>query len=93
MLNEFVMARLFSIDIPFRNAHYTALVSVKERGHDIHCIVRYIDKGIKPLLQGEKLVFSLHEGLKEPRQLPDDLARNFVACTMEAITGYFNHRA
>lgn len=88
-----MMARIFSIDIPFRNTSYIALVSVTEKGHDLHCIVRYIDKGIRHILSGDKLVFSLQEGLKEPKNLPNELAQNLVECTTVAIADFFHHRA
>ena len=91
--NEIVMARVFSIDIPFRNASYIALVSVIEKGHDLHCTVRYIDKGLKYILSGDKLVFTLQQGLKDPQHLPNELAQSLVECTTIAIADYFHHRA
>ncbi|WP_132053021.1 hypothetical protein [Pseudocnuella soli] len=93
VVNEVVMARVFSIDIPFRDKMYIALVSVTERGHDLHCTVRYIDKGLKYILSGDKLVFTLQQGLKTPQHLPNELAQSLVECTTIAIADYFHHRA
>lgn len=79
------MARLFSITIPFKNKQYTALVSLKEQGHDLCCFVRYIDKQLRYILPGDQLIFSLQEGLKQPKHLPDELAESLVISTTNAI--------
>ena len=83
------MARLFSIDIPFYNQAYSALVSVQERGHDLCCQVRYVDKRLHSILPGDTLVFHLAEGLKQPGNLSNELAEELVRCTSDAISHYF----
>ena len=88
-----VMARIFSIDVPFQNKHYTALVSIKDQGSDIYCSVRYIDKGIKHILSGDQLVFSLQEGLKQPKSLPSELAESLFLCTTNALNNHLTNRA
>ncbi len=85
------MARLFSIEVPYENEHYSALVTLKEKGADICCVVRYIDKRVRHILSGDLLVFSLDQGLKEPKNLPTELAENFVNCTTNAISNYISH--
>jgi len=85
------MARLFTIDVPFQDKHYTALVSVVEKNHDLHCTVRYIDKALKYILPEDQLIFSLQEGLKQPKDLPGDLAQSLIVCTSEAISRHFSH--
>ena len=87
--NDFVMARLFSINIYFENKEYTALVSLREVNHDICCLVRYVDKNLRYILPGDVLEFSLAEGLKQPKELPDELARNLVLSTTDALSNYF----
>lgn len=87
------MARLFSLDVPFENRHYTALVSVDERGEDISCTVRYIDKKIRHILPGDQLVFCLKGGLKEPKHLPGELAQSLFQSTTSALTMRLNERA
>lgn len=69
----------------------TALVSVQERGHDIYCTVRYIEKHVKHVMPGDQLVFSLQEGLKQPRNLPDELAETLFLSTTAALTNHFAH--
>jgi hypothetical protein len=86
---EIVMARLFSININFENKEYFVLVNVKEVGHDICCLVRYIDKGLRHILPGDLLEFSLEEGLKQPRELPNELAQNLVMSTTSALSNHF----
>lgn len=87
------MARIFSIDVPFEHQHYTALVSIKEQGPDLCCMVRYIDKRIRHIIPGDRLVFCLSGGLKEPKQLPTELARNLFLCTTEALNHHLSDRA
>lgn len=82
------MARLFSIDIPFKNEHYPALVSVRDQGYDLSCQVRYVDKRLQYILPGDILIINLTEGLKQPINLPGDLAKELVRCTSEAISDY-----
>lgn len=80
------MSRLFSMDIYFKSEHYPALVSVREDGQDLSCIVRYIDKRLHYILPGDVLVFNLVEGMKQPQHLPNELAHELVACTSKAIS-------
>ncbi|OLY91725.1 hypothetical protein SAMN05444008_10318 [Cnuella takakiae] len=87
------MARLFSIDIPFENKHYTALVSVKEHGPDLYCTVRYIEKDLRHILSGDQLVISLKDGLKQPCHLPSELAHNLFQCTAQVLNQHLEHRA
>jgi hypothetical protein len=87
------MARLFSIDVPFENQHYTALVSVKEQGSELCCVVRYIDKRVKHILSGDQLVFCMGNGLKQPNNLPSELARNLFISTKKALSDHLGHRA
>ena len=83
------MARVFSIDIPFRHQAYHALVSLQEQGHDLCCQVRYVDKRLHAILPGDTLVFNLAEGLKQPGNLPNEMAEELVRCTSDAITHFF----
>lgn len=84
---------MFTIDVPFQNAVYPVLVSVKEQGTDFCCTVRYIHKKIKHILPGDQLVFCLQNGLKEPKNLPNELARNLFLCTSTALQNYFAQKA
>ncbi|HEX2535269.1 MAG TPA: hypothetical protein VHK69_16095 [Chitinophagaceae bacterium] len=84
------MARLFSIQFDFLRKQYTVLVSLRKEGHDLSCQVRYTDKELQRILPGDSLVFNLAEGLKQPKQLSDDLAVQLVNRTTDAISAYLN---
>ena len=84
------MARLFSIEIPFKNKFYCALVSIRECEENLNCQVRYIDKGLQEIIPGDILVFNFEEGLKQPCHISGELARELVRCTSEAISDHFN---
>jgi hypothetical protein len=82
------MARLFTISIPYKNHEYPALVTLRNQGPDISCLVRYADKQLCDILPGGVLIFSLAEGLKQPLNLSDQQAEELVNCTTEAIAHY-----
>jgi hypothetical protein len=84
------MARLFSININFENQDYTVLVSLREVNHDICCMVRYVDKSLRYILPGDVLEFSLEEGLKQPKALPDELAQKLVLSTTTALSHHLS---
>lgn len=84
----FVMARLFTIDIPFENNIHTALVTIRESGYDICCQVRYVDKSLRHIIPGDQVIFSLQEGLMEPKNLPNELAQNLVKCTSHVLAAF-----
>ncbi len=84
------MARIFSININFENQDFTVLVSLRETGNDIHCMVRYIDEGLQYIIPGDCIEFSFQEGLKLPAQLPTELARNLVKSTTTALADYYS---
>ena len=82
------MARLFTINFNFNKSTYSALVSLREQGTDLSCIVRYIDTNLQAVLQGEVLVFNLGEGLKQPAHIENGQAEELVLTTTQAITDY-----
>ena len=82
------MARLFSIAIPFNGHEHTALVSIREQGCDLVCLVQYLDATLQSVLLNENLVFGLLEGLKKPVQLPTRNAERLVQNTIAAISDY-----
>ena len=79
------MARLFSIAVPFDGSEHTALVSIRQQGCDLVCMVRYIDEAIHQVLHDDQLVFGLLEGLKQPAKLPDQHAEHLMQNTVAAI--------
>lgn len=86
------MARLFTVNFNFDDQKYTALVSLRQQGFDLSCMVRYVDKHMQHPLPGDVLVFSLTEGLKQPAVLPNSIAEDFVKSTTEAISRYLQQQ-
>lgn len=84
------MARIFSLSVPFKGKSHTALVSIRQQGCDLVCMVRYLDKELERVLSGDTLVFGLMDGLKQPRHLPNTLAENLVHNTTDAISEYLH---
>jgi hypothetical protein len=82
------MARLFSIDFEFKGKKYLALVSMRQQGTDLSCLVRYVNKELHHLLPGDCLMFNLQEGLKQPCHLPSELAQSLVRSTVNAISDH-----
>lgn len=80
------MARVFSINIEFQQQEYTALISMREQAHDLYYVVRYMDGDLHEILTSQQLIFSLHEGLIEPKKLPSEQAEDLLMCTINALT-------
>ena len=82
------MVRLVSIEIPIDNKEYKALLSVRICGPDLHCQVRYVDKGLRYILPGDILVFSSSECVKKPQALPSELAEKMKQGASRAVNDY-----
>jgi hypothetical protein len=82
------MTRLFSIAFDFEGGRYTAMVNMWQQAYDLHCRVNYTDKTLRSILPTSGFEFSLAEGLKQPKELPNELAKSLVASTTDAITNY-----
>jgi hypothetical protein len=79
------MVRIFTVNFLYKEKSYTALVSFRE-GYDLSFLVRYLDKDVNNLIPDGKIIVSLLEGLKSPKQLSQE-AEEFVYQTTEAISG------
>ena len=90
--NRTVMASLFTINITFKNRDYPALVSIHQQGNDLFCMVRYIDKDLQYILVGDCIIFSNKGYLKQPQDLPGELAENLVHCTTTVISEYLSSK-
>lgn len=87
------MARLFSINFSFQNTERLALVSIREKGADLYCQVRYLDKQLNNLLGGKQFVFSLPEGLLQPANAASsDVLQSLWYSTVEAIKSHLKER-
>ena len=87
-LNYIPMIRLFTLNIPFRSKEYLALVSLRQEADELHCLVRYIDRGLQHVLPGDVLTFNCSGELKLSGQLPDDLSKSLMQCTAMAVSAY-----
>jgi hypothetical protein len=56
--------------------------------NELQWVVRYLDQELYCILPGESFVFSLGEGVKQPKQLRTYLAESLVSSTTEAITNH-----
>jgi hypothetical protein len=80
------MVKLFTVNFLYQGKSYTALVSFRE-GYDLSFLVRYLDKDANKWIPDGKIIVSLLEGLKTPKQLSKE-AEEFVFQTTEAISGF-----
>ncbi|MFL5742149.1 MAG: hypothetical protein ACJ75B_18140 [Flavisolibacter sp.] len=83
------MSRVFTINIPYKGQSCVALVSFDSEGYDMSFLVRYLDEDIQQLIPGRRIVVSLSEGIKSPKQL-SRLAEDLLNLTTEAISGHLN---
>jgi hypothetical protein len=83
------MARVFTVNVPYKGQSRAALVSFDSEGYDMSFLVRYLDEDIQEVIPGRKIVVSLSEGIKPPKQL-SRLAEDLLNHTTEAISGYLN---
>ncbi|MBD0300583.1 MAG: hypothetical protein ICV82_10185 [Nitrososphaera sp.] len=83
-----IMKKVFTINLNFQNATYTALVNLRQAGRDLRCFVHYLDNDLHCILPGKGLVLSLSEGLMRTNKKLDELATRLVSVTAEAITNY-----
>lgn len=85
------MSRIFTVNFPFKEKTYTALVSFKSYGYELSYLVRYLDEDVNTLIPGNKLLVSLSGGIEYP-DLLNKLAEDFVYKTTEAINNYLQWR-
>jgi hypothetical protein len=81
------MARVFSVNFPYRGKSRAALVSFEGEGYDMSFLVRYLDAEIYEMLPERKIVVSLTEGIKSPRDLTES-GEDLINHTAEAISQY-----
>ena len=80
------MARVFTLNIDFQQEQYTALVSLREEARDMYYVVRYVDADLHQIMTSPQLIFSLHEGLIEPKKLPSEQAEDLMMSTINALS-------
>ena len=61
---------------------------MRHEGCDLVCVVRFLDRELQDVFAGEHLVFSLLEGLRQPRNLQGKQAEHLVHSTTTAIATY-----
>jgi hypothetical protein len=83
------MARVFTIDFQFKGRSRTALVSFQTEAYDMSFLVRYLDEEISNVIPERKVIVSLSEGVKSPKQLTR-LGEDLVFQTTEAISEHLH---
>jgi hypothetical protein len=83
------MARVFTINFSYKGELRSALVSFQAETYDMSFLVRYLDEDLGQLIPGRRIVVSLAEGIKSPKQL-NKLAEDLVCQTAEAISGHLH---
>ena len=84
------MARVFSLNINYQQEDYTALVSLREEAHDMFYTIRFMDVDLHHIMTTQQLVFSLHEGLIEPKKLQSEAAEELLMCTINALSEHMS---
>ena len=79
------MSRVFTLQFPFHNTLCTALVSIKDSGYNLTCIVRYITKELLQIIPDGKLMFQLSGEIFCSTNIEDDQAQELIYCTSNAI--------
>jgi hypothetical protein len=87
MNKEEDMARVFTVNIPYKGKLRAALVSFGVEGYDMSLLVHYLDEDISEVIPGRKVVVSLNEGIKSPKELTK-LGEDLLNYTTQAISEY-----
>jgi hypothetical protein len=78
------MARLFTLNFHFREKPYSALVTIRDNGYDMVCIVKYMDEELHQVIPSGKFVFQLSGEVNCGIGSNPDL-EELIACTSQAI--------
>lgn len=87
------MARICSFHIDYNNQSFPTLVSVASHELTIVCTVHFVERKIRYLEPGDKLVYCKEHGLLQPRNLPRELSQEINRCIQEWIVGSSASRA
>lgn len=82
------MVRAFTLDFPFRDKTYTALVKIKDSGYDLVCMVKYISKELQQIIPDGKLMFQLTGEFFCSTNMESDHAQELIYCTSNAIADH-----
>ncbi len=78
------MARLCSFEIQYKNQFYPTLISVLRLENDLVCRVHYVESKLRFVAPGDVLVYNQQEGLKQPRNIPQELTQELQRCICNA---------
>jgi hypothetical protein len=84
------MARVFTVNVSYKGQRCAALVSFDCETYNMSFLVRYLDDEIQQLIPGRKVVVSLSEGIKSPKEL-SPVAEQLLNLTTEAISDHLSH--
>ena len=95
MLAEFtIMGRVFTVSFRFLEQPCTALVSFRNQdGYNPAFSVHYLNKEVETILPDRKVIFSLANGIENPKTIDSKLAEELVEKTSEAISHYLEVHA
>lgn len=77
------MARIFSLAIQYRNHTFPTLVSISNSENDIVCTVHYVQRKLRYIQPGDKLVYCRKQGLQQPANIPPELTVELNKCIAE----------
>jgi hypothetical protein len=78
------MARLFTLNFHFRGKPYSALVTIRDNGYDMACIVKYMDEELHRLIPSGRFMFQLSGGMNCGNG-SDPALEELISCTSQAI--------
>ena len=87
------MARICSFQIQYKNQSFPTLVSVASSVDDVVCTMHFIERRIRYLEPGDKLVYCRQQGLRQPKDIPQELSQELNRCIRESVTGSPDNRA
>jgi hypothetical protein len=80
------MARIFSFQIQYKNQSFPTLVSIVNNEQSIVCTVHYVERKIKYLQPGDRLVYCRTHGLQLPHDVPQDFSEALNNCLSQWAT-------
>jgi hypothetical protein len=79
------MARICSFQIAYKNRSFPALISISDNEQDLVCTVHFVERKIGFIEPGDKLVYCKQNGLKQPRNIPQELSTELNRCIREWV--------
>lgn len=78
------MAKVFTIDFPYKADTYSALITIKTKGEEQVAYVHFFDEKLNALLDGEELEFNLANGIRRHTDKYNPKLRELIVPIKEA---------